>query len=114
MAKHTDTRPIVIAVSGTSGFCQLEDWDTDGLIVPTLDSTTLTLKVSDDNVTYYSLRDEYDVATLAFAAGTGAFAIGARSLADVTAFRYLGVFCGSAQNSAARTFTLCIKAPRRS
>jgi hypothetical protein len=113
MAKHTDTRPITVASGGTSGFCQLEDWDTDGLIVPALTSSTLTIKVSDDNVTYYSLRDEYDVATLTYAASTGSFVVGAKSIADVTAFRYLGVFCGTAQG-AARTFTLCFKAPRRS
>lgn len=114
MAKHTDTRNIIIAVSGTSGYCQLEDWDTDGLFVPTIDSSTVTIKVSNDNVTYFGLKDEYDAATLVYGASTGAFAIGAKSLADVTAFRYIGVFCGSAQNGGARTFTLSFKAPRRS
>ena len=113
MALHTYSRTFTVAISGTTGSVDLENWDTLGLIVPTLDSTTLQIKVSMDNATWFIVKDGAGTQVLSYAASTGAFAVAARDMVDVCSYRYLMVVCGSAQNSAARTFTLCFDAPKR-
>jgi hypothetical protein len=113
MADTLYYKDFVVPISGTTGSVDLGDYDVYGLMVPTLDSTTLTLKVSHDNVTFVGLKDGGGTATMFHSAGTGAFAFDTRDMAGVAGYRYLQVVCGSAQNSAARTFTLCRKAPRR-
>lgn len=113
MALHTYSRPFVVPISGTTGSVDLENWDTLGLLVPTLDSTTLKIQVSMDNSTFYDVKDGAGTTVLSYAAGTGLFAIAARDMADVCSYRYMRVLCGSAQNGAARTFTLTFDAPKR-
>lgn len=114
MALKTVSRDFVVPVSGTSGVCQLEDWDTFGLIVPTLDSTTLKVQVGmTSGGTYYDLKDGTGIQVLNFAAGTGNFAVATRDMADVAGYKWIRVVCGSAQNSAERTFTLTFNAPKR-
>jgi len=113
MGMHTDFRTFTIPISGTSGTVQLEGWDTFGLLIPTLDSTTLKLQVSQDGSNYFDVKDGGGTQVCNYAAGTGSFAVSTRDMADIAGYKYLAVICGSAQNSAARTFTLCFKAPGR-
>jgi hypothetical protein len=114
MALHTKDRNFTIPVSGTSGIVELEDWDTFGLLVPTLDSSTLKIQGGQDKTNFFDIKDGTGTQVLNFPASTGAFAVASRDMADVVGYRYLRVVCGSAQNGGARTFTLTFKAPRRS
>lgn len=113
-ALHTYTRTLTIPISGTSGTVQLEDWDTFGLTFPTLDSTTIKIQVSTDNVTYYDVYDGNELQVLNWTtATTGARAVASRDMADVCGYPWMAVILGSAQNTAARSIVLCFKAPER-
>lgn len=106
------TKTFTVASGGTSGYVEVESFPILGLLVPTLTSTTLQFKVSEDASTWYPVQDGEGVEILDFgdAATTGAFAVSSRELTDALAYKYLGVFCGTAQD-AARTFTLKMKTP---
>jgi hypothetical protein len=107
----TNTRPLVVASGGTSGFCELEDFPMLGLEIPTLDSTTLEIRGSNDNVTYRKIYDGTGTQVLVWTASTGDRDVATRDLADVAGYNYIGVFLGTAQ-TAARTCTLSFRRPK--
>lgn len=108
----TNDRTFLVASGATTGSTFLEDWDTYGLLVPSLTSSTLKVQVSNDNSTWQDLKDGGGTAVLSWAAGTGDFAVASRDMVDIAGYRFMRVVCGTAQG-ADRTFTLTFKCPRR-
>lgn len=114
MALKTYSREFTVASAGTEAVIFVENWDTLGLIVPALDSTTLKIQVGmTSGGTYYDVKDGFGTQVLTYPAGTGGFAIDSRDMAAVAAYQWIKVVCGSAQSGGARTFTLTFDAPKR-
>ena len=97
-----------IAKDGTSGTAVDlgRDYEWLQVVVPTIDSATLTLQVSQDNSTFQNLHiidptvgDNNVVAT---AAGTGAITV----LMPMGGFQYVKLVAGAAQSTAAVAFSL--------
>src|SRR5437773_7773110 len=109
---NTYTRSFTVASGATSGAVELEDWDTLGLIFPTMTSSTMKLQVSPDGVTYYDVYDQSGTQVLNWAANTGLRAVASRDMADVCGYPWMALICGTAQG-ALRTLTLTFKAPKR-
>ena len=116
----TYTKTATIAVSGTtSGPVELEDYEMIGLHIPALDSSTLKLQVNADPAsppgsgTWYDVYDGLGNQILNLPASTGSRYVATRDLADILGAHWVRVVCGSAQNSAARTFTFYLRGAKR-
>lgn len=108
---HTDHRDFVITAGSASGGIQLDDFPINGLIVPTLSSTTVELRGSYDGTTYYPVYDTTGTQMLKWTANLGDRIFASRDLADLVGYKYLGVVLGSTQGSD-KTFRLLIKRPK--
>jgi len=99
-----------IAKAGkTSSVVDLEDGVVLGLILPALDATTLTFTASASSDGTFVAVQSKALAALTISSGTGAIAIASDDLAGLAGYRYIKIVAGSAQNTAARTFTWLLK-----
>lgn len=98
---------VTIAITGTtSTSLAIREKTIVGIICPVLDSTTLTLQASIDDATFYNIWLEAWSAALTSAATTGSISL---ALNLPFPFRFIRIVAGSAQNTAAVTFTICSK-----
>lgn len=79
-----------------------------GLLIPTIDSGSITFMVSDTKTsTYYTLNDK-DGTAITITAGTGGFAVSTDDLTPLAAYRFIKVKTSVAQ-TADREFTFILK-----
>src|SRR5207253_10094931 len=95
-----DLVSITIANNGTqSDWIDLGNPTELGLYVPTLTSSTLTVKVAQDasGTGAQALVDGTGTAKLTYSAGTGGFAISSNEMGACLGYSHIGVLCGTAQ-----------------
>jgi hypothetical protein len=99
MSYYLPETTCIIAKDGTTSAAadlgSKADWV--AIAIPTIDSATLALQVSDDNSTFTALGS-----SLSIPASTGAFV----DIWMVGGHRYIKIVAGSAQTTAAVTFTV--------
>lgn len=79
-----------------------------GLIVPTIDSGTLTFKVAAYPTDTPILVKDKTLTTLTVSASTGALALDGDSIVGLSGYRWIQIIAGAAQ-TAARTFKWVVK-----
>lgn len=101
-----DTKTLTIANGAATSDSQLIDNCSElGLIVPTITAATLTVQVSEDDVTYFPLVNQAGTAILVTASSTGAFAISGNEMGACLPYKYIRVV-SSVNQGAARSITL--------
>lgn len=106
-----DTVPITVAINTTeSDYVAIGNPTELGLIVPTITSGTLVVKVATSaaGANKVGLVDGTGTAKLSYGAGTGGFAISSNEMGACLAYSHIGVVCGASQGTA-RTFLLTRK-----
>lgn len=96
-----------VAKNGTtSGAVDLgADYKDVLVIIPALDSATVTVHISNDNSTFYPMYILDDDATGSFAHATSAITTAVQSVIfHIGAVRWVKVVCSASQTTAARTF----------
>ena len=104
-----DTVSVVIASGGTaSAVADIGNKTICGLLIPALDSGSLTFQVSNEpGGTFYTVKDKA-AAAHTIAAATGAFAVTSDDLTEVSGYRYIKIVSVT-QQTAARTFIWVLK-----
>jgi hypothetical protein len=109
-----DVKYCTIALNGTaSGEVDLEDCEILGLIIPALDTTTLTFTVSATSGGTFVALQSKALAALTISSGAGAIAVSSDDLSGLRGYRFVKIVAGSAQTSLARTFTWLLKSRGR-
>ena len=101
---------VVIAKDGTvSGIADIEGFAVVGLLIPTIDTSTITFQVSNLSTgDFYTIKAK-DLTALTIASGTGALAVDSTVLDALRGYRFIKIIAGAAQTTAARTFIFILK-----
>jgi len=103
--------PVIIADKGTdSEIADLAGFAVVGLLIPTLDTTDLTFKVSNlSTEDWYVVKDKAGINEFKITATIGGFAIQSKDMDELKGYRFIQIIASANQNGGARTFTWIVK-----